>query len=124
MARDLGTIKKAIAGNAWWAAPPLVVGTVLTVTAGLWVLLAYVVANISGVWFYADHHGARHARRQRWMKLLALVLLPSGVFGVLGTGGGATPSETSSGASSDPNVRTASARVGPPGGAGPGGHCM
>lgn len=92
--------------NAWWTIPPMALALLLGVTFGLWGLwLSYAGLNLVGVWLYSDHHGSRMPRRQLWMKRLAIPLLPVGVVGVLATGGGPSPSDSVTGASSDEAVR-------------------
>ncbi len=113
MAGALGRTKTAIAHNAWWAGPPVLVSAVLTATSGFWVLLVYVVANVAGVFLSIDHRDDRPIRRRRWMKVLALVMLPSGFYGLVVTGGGPSISESASGASSNESIRNDSARGGP-----------
>ncbi len=91
----------------------MLLSAVLTATSGLWVLLVYAVANVTGVLLSIDHDGERPMRRQRWMKVLALVMLPSGFVGLVATGGGPSISDSASGASSDEAIRNDSARGGP-----------
>ncbi|MGI9600362.1 MAG: hypothetical protein ACR2QE_00635 [Acidimicrobiales bacterium] len=101
-----------IRANAWWVGPPLVIALVLGFVVGwplMWV--GYVVLNSAGVWLYADHHGSRRPRRQLWMKGLAIVLVPTGMLGLFGSGGGMSATEAAGAASDDEGIRKAAART-------------
>lgn len=87
--------------HAWWVVTPFLVATILGWVSGYplaW--LAYAAFNVLGVWLYLGHK--RSWRVQTSMRVLAIFMVPVGVFGVLASGGsGTTPSEGASPGSSD-----------------------
>ena len=102
--------------NVWWTGPQVVMIVLLSIVWGLWGLwTGYAAVNSFGVWLYADHHGhGRYARRQKVLKLLAIALVPSGLIGLMASGGGPSPSDNASGASDDPKIRRATSKASPP----------
>lgn len=89
----------------------------LTVTSGFWVLPILAAFNNFGVWFYDDHgHGPR--RTTLVLKVLAIPLLPVGLFALLTTDDGPRPTEGPGTGADDPAVIRAGAgqpTPGPPG---------
>ena len=79
--------------HVWWALPSFAVAAGLGLTVGYPIAwLAYAGFNVVGVWLYCDRHGPERHRTQSSLKMLAIVMLPVGVVGVLGSGGsGLTP---------------------------------
>ena len=94
----------------------LVLAGICSVLVGTWVPLVYAVLNDAGVWIGCS---GRRGRRERWAKLLAILLLPVGFLCAMKPDG-KTPSEAAAFASGDERVRQAAARATHPGGGGPG----
>ena len=87
--------------HAWWAVTPFLVAIILGWLRGYplaW--LAYTAFNVLGVWLYLGPK--RSPRLQTAMKVLAIFMVPVGVFGVLASGGsGKTQGEAGSPGSTD-----------------------
>lgn len=76
-----------IAQSAGWAVPSLALAIVGGVTIGfLFGWLLYWAFNVIGVWAYCDSRGSANHTTQRWFKRLSMVLVPTGVLGLLAGG--------------------------------------
>ena len=94
----------------WRIAPTAAVAIGASLLRGYWLgWLAYAAFNIAGVWLYDD--SSRSHRRMTVMKTLAILMLPIGVIGALGSkGSDLRPTESASIGSDDEGVTSESIR--------------
>ncbi len=90
----------------------MILAFVLGFTVGLLpVWLVYWLVNVVGVWLYCDANGPHKLRAQKWMKGLSLLLLPTGIAGLMAGGGTLSPGQQVSVGSPDDLTRSESARA-------------
>jgi len=78
---------RRISELAKWAGPSLglsVAGGIVFGLPFLW--LIYWAFNTTGVWLYCDGKGHTKLRTQRWLKRLSMILVPTGLIGLLASG--------------------------------------
>lgn len=115
--RAMSSMRRTFARHGKWLLAAMVVTAIVVAVTGWWPIAVYSAINLVGLVLYLDGVSQRTAQgrlRHRWFPILAIVLLPVGIYGVLASGD-TGPSEALRG---DPDLRSGfGGSVGDPGGA-------
>lgn len=103
------SMRRTFARYGRWLLAAMLVTAIVVAVTGWWPIAVYSAINLIGLVLYLDGISPRHRggeAKHRWFPLLAIVLLPIGIYGVLASNG-STPSD---GMRGDPNLRDDVAR--------------
>ncbi len=113
-------VRRLATRHGTWLLAAAVVTAVVVLITGWWLLAVYSLINVTGTVVYLDGvspHTTQGRLRHRWFPILAIVLLPIGIYGALASND-TGPSENLRG---DPDLRSGfGGSAGQPGGPGSG----
>ncbi len=115
----VNSVRRTLERHGRWLVPAAVLTGVVVAVTGWWLLAVYSAMNLTGTVLFLDAVSPRTKRgrlQHRWLPVLAMILVPVGIFGVLSQGS-VGPTGRLHG---DPTTRDSMARANRPS-SGPGG---